>query len=447
MQDRQAATNRDRFGRELRRLRERAGLTQAQLAARLGYDHTYLSKLESGARAPRISFAGAADDLLKAGGALLALATHLRSGGGAAAVTAPLPCPPPAESPAQPRRSRQVELPAYGVMCPLHSSAGCTVTVPAAGLAEVLQEGTGTVGAATVHGFAALLTSYIEADLDSLSAGGLASDAEHALRALIGLVPRARGAVAVGVLKLAAQYANLAGWLRIERGQHGIGMAWLHRSLEWASASGQHGTACEALTNMSMLALIEGDAATALEYGNAAAALGGDRRWIAVEAKLHLARGHALLGDQGEFARQSDQARRAVARLDERDRVEAPWFRDAEGEAWIASHLAGGLRDLAQTTGDRAVAGRAVRFAETSLANVPARRQGSKLLLTLRLADSHACGGDLDSAVAVARPVIPSVLTARTTRIDHELDRLCGRLGERSGELFDDCSSGRTCRH
>ncbi|MCO1580393.1 helix-turn-helix transcriptional regulator [Crossiella sp. SN42] len=451
MRGQQAATGRDRFGRELRRLRERAGLTQVQLAARLGYDHTYLSKLESGARAPRISFASAADDLLNAGGALLALATQLRarrrSGGEAVAVTAPLPCPPPADGPAQPRRSQRVELPAYGVMCPLHESAGCTVTVPAAGLAEVLQEGTGTVGAATVHGFAALLTTYIEADLDSLSAASLPSEVEQALRALIGLVPRARGAVAVGVLKLAAQYADLAGWLRVERGQHGIGMAWLHRSLEWASASGQHGTACEALTNMSVLALMEGDAATALEYGNAAAAVGGDRRWIAVEANLHLARGHALLGDQREFTRLADQARRAVARLGERDRVEAPWFRDAEGEAWIASHLAAGLRDLAQTTGDRAIAGRAVRFAETSLANVPARMHGSKLLLTLRLADSHACAGDLDAAVAVARPVIPSVLTARTTRIDHELDRLRGRLGERSGELFDDRSAGLTCRH
>ncbi|MDX8055666.1 helix-turn-helix transcriptional regulator [Lentzea sp. BCCO 10_0798] len=36
-----AESGRDEFGQELRRLRERAGLTRAQLAVHLGYHHTY----------------------------------------------------------------------------------------------------------------------------------------------------------------------------------------------------------------------------------------------------------------------------------------------------------------------------------------------------------------------------------------------------------------------
>ncbi|WP_196777815.1 helix-turn-helix domain-containing protein [Lentzea aerocolonigenes] len=70
---------RDEFGQELRRLCEEAGLTQVQLAARLGYHHTCVSKIESGAREPRIAFASTADDVLQAGGALLAVATKVRA--------------------------------------------------------------------------------------------------------------------------------------------------------------------------------------------------------------------------------------------------------------------------------------------------------------------------------------------------------------------------------
>lgn len=66
-----------RFGRELRRRRERAGLTQLQLATRLGYDHTYISKIESGGRLPRIDFASRADGLLNADGSLIAAASVL----------------------------------------------------------------------------------------------------------------------------------------------------------------------------------------------------------------------------------------------------------------------------------------------------------------------------------------------------------------------------------
>ncbi|HLA64234.1 MAG TPA: helix-turn-helix transcriptional regulator [Rhodothermales bacterium] len=43
----------DRFGEKLRALRNRGGLTLADLASRLGYHtHSYLSEVESGKKAP-----------------------------------------------------------------------------------------------------------------------------------------------------------------------------------------------------------------------------------------------------------------------------------------------------------------------------------------------------------------------------------------------------------
>lgn len=429
------------FGLHLRRLREQAGLTQVQLAARLGYHHTYVSKIESGAREPRIAFASTADDVLAAGGTLLALATkvraRLRADLHVPTGTAAIPLPRVPRGGDRPRASqvRQVQLPTFGISCPSHGSSGCTAEIPA-GVADVPGIGGRTVGTETLHGFAALLTTYVEADLGAVDRE-LALPVEQTLRALMATIPKARGGHADGLLRLAAHYADLAGWQRVKRGQHGIAMTWLQRSVEWALASDGLPVACEALSSMAVLAMIEGDAATALEYSQAAAAVDPSRRWTAVQTKLDQARAHALLGDHRSFATLSHAAQRAVERLNDRDRIEAPWLTGAEGATFIASHLAGGLRDLAEITGRTEMASRAVRFAESSLLHVPSRMHGSKLLLTLRLADSEACRGDLDAAVDVARTVMPAVTASLNTQLGHELGRLRLRLGTRFDELFD----------
>ncbi|WP_328993505.1 helix-turn-helix domain-containing protein [Kribbella sp. NBC_01245] len=441
---REAETGDDRFGRELRRLREKAGLTQVQLATRLGYNHTYVSKLEGGSRVPRIAFAGGADELLGAGGSLIALATNVRArrqqddrGFADGTVGVPLPRPPVAILAAPPPPARRVHLPSFGVACPLHGVDGCAVTAPAEGLEGLVGDTARTVGAETVHGLAAMLVSYIEADLVG---GGclLSAPLEQTLRAIVGLVPKAPEAVAIALLRLAAQYADLAAKQRINHGQHGIGMTWLHRSVEWASASRDHAAACGALSSMSGLALLEGDGATAVEYARAVAAVDRGRRWTVVQAGLVEARGHALLGDWREVDRLSNEAQRAADRLGDRDRLEAPWLFDAEGATYIASHLAGALRDLTETTEDRAIASRAVAFSESALANVPPWMPASRLLLTLRLADSQACGGAFDAAIAVARPVLDAAQSAGSIRINHELDRLRLRLGDRCEDLLTD---------
>lgn len=183
---------------------------------------------------------------------------------------------------------------------------------------------------------------------------------------------------------------------------------------------------------------VGGDGATAVEYAQAAGSVDDGRRWIAVQGGLDEARGHALLGDWREVARLSTETQRAADRLGDLDRLEAPWLFDAEGATFIASHLAGALRDLTETTGDVAIAGRAVTFAESALTTMPDRMPLSRVLLTLRLADSHACGGAVDAAVEVARPVLAEAESAGSTLIGHELDRLRTRLATRGRDLYAD---------
>lgn len=66
-----------RLGREISRLRELAGLTQAQLADATGWSRSLISALQRGTRTPKREQVEALDDALATGGALLRLWANL----------------------------------------------------------------------------------------------------------------------------------------------------------------------------------------------------------------------------------------------------------------------------------------------------------------------------------------------------------------------------------
>ncbi|MFK0119440.1 Scr1 family TA system antitoxin-like transcriptional regulator [Streptomyces sp. NPDC090994] len=61
------------IGKQVKLLRERAGLTQKELGDRLGYSEDLVSSIERGRRTPQPDFLKAADELLDAGGLLKAV--------------------------------------------------------------------------------------------------------------------------------------------------------------------------------------------------------------------------------------------------------------------------------------------------------------------------------------------------------------------------------------
>ncbi|WP_431773158.1 helix-turn-helix domain-containing protein [Streptomyces cucumeris] len=61
------------FGKQLKLLRERAGLTQAELASRVGYSTEQVASVECGRRIPKPELIDKADDVLGAGGLLKAM--------------------------------------------------------------------------------------------------------------------------------------------------------------------------------------------------------------------------------------------------------------------------------------------------------------------------------------------------------------------------------------
>ncbi|MEU1150379.1 helix-turn-helix domain-containing protein [Streptomyces sp. NPDC005863] len=449
------------FGRCLRFHRRRAGLTQLQLGGRVGYHHSFISRLEGGLREPPFDLVDRLDAVLGTGGGLaatLAARTPSQAVPGprlTPTLFAPIPgadapgneAPGDEASPAaQPWPAR---LPAEGLACPLHGRVGCT-TPDRSSVAELLTglngltgsyervggaDGPGGAEAELLHGLTAALACLIREAFAHVTDAG-AHTVERLLRGVVRWADavNATGRLPYGQLRLAAQYAQVAGRLRMERGQSGVAMAWLGHGLRWADAAQDAEARATLLSDMSTLVRLDGDAASMLGYAQAIGAVDAKRRWMTTLADLYQARAYALSHDADACRRHIAMARRRFARLDDRDRLEAPWLSGAEGVLRLESAIGGALRDLAAATGERAVARRAIEATARSYALLPPVMRSTRLLLTLRLADSWACAGDPVAAVTLAHPVVEEAVRARELMIAVELrglhDRLAGRWGD-----------------
>ncbi|MEU6993408.1 helix-turn-helix transcriptional regulator [Streptomyces sp. NPDC046465] len=440
------------FGRQLRFHRRRAGLTQLQLGRSVGYHHSFISRLEGGVREPPFDLVNRLDAVLETGGRL-AVAIALRApspGGPGLRLTAPTlfsPIPgadtPGDEAPlaAQPWPER---LPAEGLACPLHGRVGCA-TPSRSSVTELLTGLTGPYDRAgepagaeaeLLHGLTAVLACLIRAAFADVT-DACANTVERLLRGVARWAEafNSTGRLPYGQLRLAAQYAQVAGRLRMERGQGGVAMAWFGHGLRWADAARDAEARATLLSDMSTLARLDGDAASTLGYAEAIGAVDARRRWMATLADLYQARAYALCHDAAACRQHISMARRRFARLDDRDRLEAPWLSGAEGVLRLESAIGGALRDLAVATEDRAVARRAIEATARSYALLPPVMRSARLLLTLRLADSWACAGDPVAAVTLAQPVLAEAASARELMVTVELRGLHSRLAGRWGDV------------
>lgn len=438
------------FGARLRRWRRRAGLTQAQVGARVGYDHTAISKLERGSRRTPLPLARRLDELLGAEGELLtaceAAEEQERAGdtqGAPASVrSGPLPGEPAGGALAAmlpPGTVLPASLPAYGLLCPVHGHDGCSVP----GLTDVvalhaafcaLGPDTRTRPALdhdTVHALTALLAVCLRADEERAWPGATAV-VERTLHAMLRWMALPAASYQTRLAPLAAEYAQSAGCLRLLWGRNGTAMAWLDRSLVWSAMAGHVGTQVAALGDMSTLARLEGDGPSALAYGGAIGRAAEGRPWAGAMSDLYQARGHAVRGDAARTLGHIDRAWSRMDRAGESDETEAPWLSVASVRLRVESGAAGALRDLAAATGDRRFALRAVGAARTALGLLPPGMHSARMLFLARMADAHACAGDPESAQAVAGPVLDSTEVIPATLLGQELRGLHTRLASRT---------------
>lgn len=433
------------FGARLRQWRRRAGLTQVQVGARVGYDHTAISKLEHGSRRASLPLARRLDELLTADGDLLAAcetAEARERAHGTQTVAAvrqgPLPGEPVGGELAAalpPGSVLPARLPAYGLVCPLHGRDGCAV--PA--LTDVIAlhaafcargpdaSSHPALDTETVHALTALLAVCLRAD-EECGWPGATAVVERTLHAMLRWMALPAAPHQRQLAPLAAEYAQSAGCLRLLWGRNGTAMAWLDRSLLWAAMAGHVGTQVAALGDMSTLARLEGDAPSALGYGGAIRQAAEGRHWAGAMSDLYQARGHAVRGDAALTLRHIDRARAQTDRAGERDETEAPWLSVASVRLRVESGAAGALRDLAAATGERRFALRAVDAAGTALGLLPPGMHSARMLFLVRMADAHACAGDPSAAQAMAGPVLATTEVHPATLLGQELRGLHGRL-------------------
>lgn len=443
------------FGARLRLRRRRAGLTQAQVGARVGYDHTAISKLEHGSRRTPLPLARRLDELLRADGDLVAACEEAEERERAQALpVAPGPhLPDPVRQgplPGEPAGGELAamlppgavlpeRLPAYGLVCPLHGRDGCAV--PA--LADVVAlharfcalgpdaAGRPALDTDTVHALTALLAVCLRADEERAWPGATAV-VERTLHAMLRWMALPAAPYQRQLAPLAAEYAQSAGCLRLLWGRNGTAMAWLDRSLAWAAMSGHVGVRVAALSDMSTLARLEGDGPSALAYGEAIRPAAAGRHWAGAMSDLYQARGHAVRGDAGRTLHHIARAWSQMDLADERDEAEAPWLSVASVRLRVESGAAGALRDLAAATGERRYALRALDAAGSAIRLLPPGLHSAHKLFLARTADAYVCAGEPAAASAVAGPVLDSTEVHPATLLGQELRGLYGRLAGRA---------------
>ncbi|MGX7828108.1 helix-turn-helix domain-containing protein [Actinokineospora sp. 24-640] len=339
------------FGWRLRHWRLTRGFTQAALGRELGYDHTFLSKIESGDRRPPPDLAERADRLLGADGELAALWPLLE----------------------RERERRQTEPPPT-----------VAASLPSRPLTATAPE--------TMH---RLFVSYLRVATE-LGGRDLVVPLEHHTRTIVQWQAGATGAAATELLSLAATFAELAGWARFDSADYATALFWYNSGHHWATLARDPALASRLLARQSAVHWSVGNAAGAIGLADAARRVDGVGPGMRAWACLAEARGHALAADRGlceqRLAEAEDLLRQA----------------DADDEPWVVGvtdsvlRLTAGTcyRDLA-LRGRPGLAGRAVDQVSRSLGAVPADSAHDRALVTARLASALACAAQPDAAATL----------------------------------------------
>ncbi|MFG3235952.1 helix-turn-helix domain-containing protein [Streptomyces antibioticus] len=286
-----------RFGPELRRLRQEAGITLTEFSAALNYDKGHLSKVERGERSASPELARRCDAFLGANGALQRLAVRPETD------------------------SDITETPA---------ASGRWLV----GRRVVLTAGTGTLidlglkfGGQASSAAAPLLPSF-RTQFDQLRKLGQ-STAPKVLLPLLETQTRTVARLAADtpstgrtpVLLLASRFAEFTGWMAQEAGNSAAALDWTGEAAELARAGGDPYLGSYALVRRALVTLYDGDAADTVALARRAQSdeLPPRIRGLAAQRE---AQGHALVGAERDCLRSLDRARELLDGDDARSGAE-----------------------------------------------------------------------------------------------------------------------------
>ncbi|MFI0983192.1 helix-turn-helix domain-containing protein [Streptomyces sp. NPDC021093] len=395
------------FGSELRRARQAAGLTVAELAARVHYSKGQISKVETGHKRPTDELGRLCDAELGADGALLSLLP----GAGRTAPFGPHRTAPPG-----PARRQIVTAGAASVLAgTVTVLADTPAAASAGGGAPPLPPADGPL--LDIH--LALLAQYRRLGQSASPAAVLPALTEQT-RALRRLAAASGPRTARELLALSARFAEFAGWMAQESGDRTAALRWTDHAVELADAAGDFDLASYALVRRGLVAYYRGDAAGTVALARQAHSGRAPARVRGLAAQRE-AQGHALAGDHGACMRSLDRARELLSRGGAGD-TSAPVLGTTHLTDPVSMITGWSLLDLGRPR-------EAAEALARELSRVPAGARRTLARYGTRQALAHALAGDLDQACALTADLLRTVRAVDSATVALDLRRLGRALG------------------
>lgn len=231
------------------------------------------------------------------------------------------------------------------------------------------------------------------------------------------LAREARGPVRSGLVGLAAEYRQFAGWMGEDTGDHTAALAHYDRAMDAAQEIGDHNMVTSVLSLKSHLAWSERDAPHAV--GLAAAgrrAAGWTSPGVLALITQQEARGHALDGDGDRVDELLDRTDALTAAAGERPEDEPPWV-----------YFHAPQRVLFQRGVAYVELGRgsdAVNLFEAARASLPVGYRRDHGRYAANLAVAAALDGQVDRAVAAGREALTVTVETGSAHILADLRRM-----------------------
>ncbi|WP_328448582.1 helix-turn-helix domain-containing protein [Amycolatopsis sp. NBC_00438] len=379
------------FGTLLRECRAAAGISMGELAKRVNYSKSYISKIENDLKPPNAMLARICDRVLDAGGALIESAHETRARAMAAAKT-----------PGALDRRQML------------AGAGAVLGIALAGGSRPILDDQVVTG--------------LRASFEHLRTLGMQTSPAVVLESLVTQTHTvhalARGnpePVRSRLLLLAARMSEYTGWLSQEAGNDQDALSWTRHASELARAAGDREIASYAYVREAGLALYRHDPIGTIGLARQAQKLGREGSRTFGLAARREAQGHALAGDRDGFERALDRAAGSVYS----SAVDAKDYPVLGSTAADPLTLARGwsLADLGMT-------GEAATILGEELSRVPAINRRTRARFGVRRSLAHALDGEIDESCRTLTETIGDVaqVDSATVRTDlRELARCLSR--------------------
>lgn len=365
------------FGSLLRDCRDTTGISMGELARRVNYSKSYLSKIENDLKPPNPTLAKLCDHALDANGRLIAAARETRA-----------------------VDRRQVV--ATGTLTGV-ALAGGPRPVPD----ELVLRG--LRGAFEHQRELGMLTSPLVV-LDTLKAQ---------VNSVVAVAAENPEPARTRLLLLAARIAEFTGWMCQEAGDEPGALAWTRQASKLAGAAGDEEIECYTLVREAGLALYRQDAKSTVDLARQAQQLGRPTARVLGLAARREAQGHALAGDGDAYARAMDRAVELLGQSTSdttRYPVLGPTAPDPAGlaQGWA-------LCDLGR-------AAEAAAILDLEFARLPETSRRTRARFGTRRALAYALAGEIDQSCLVVAETVDDAARVDSATVRTDLRELARTL-------------------